>query len=138
MRRRSCALALALAFALAGLAWPAGDAGAAQPLIVAQSETEAPPDDGPTQPSEERPDPSEETPEPADMPQPQPDEEIQGPDVPPRAGETRRIDPFDAVDDDAARTPHPAALAHPEHDVVVCEAGCDKTAGSIVFMRKRE
>jgi hypothetical protein len=134
MRRRSCAFALA--FALAGLAWPAGDAGAAQPLIVAQSETEGPPDDGPTQPTEDRPDPSEETPEPADMPQP--DEEIQGPEVPPRAGETRRIDPFDAVDDDAARTPHPAALAHPEHDVVVCEAGCDKTAGSIVFMRKRE
>jgi hypothetical protein len=135
MRRRSCAFASALALALAGLAWPAGAAGAAQPVIVAQSETDEPPDDGPTQPNEERPDPSEENPEPADMPQP--DEEIQGPDVPPRAGETRRIDPFDAMDDDA-RTPHPAALAHPEHDVVVCEAGCDKSAGSIVFLRKRE
>jgi len=116
------------------LALPTG--GTAEPLIVAQSETDDPPDEGPTQPSEDRPAPPDEGPEPADMPQP--DEEIQGPEVPPRAGATRRIDPFDAVDDDAARTPHPAALAHPEHDVVVCEAGCDKTAGSVVFMKKRE
>ena len=132
MRRRFRALPLALALALTGgLVCVAGNAGAVHPATLAQARPEAPPDDGPTQPDEERPAPTEERPAPSE-------DEIPGPEVPPRVGETRRIDPFDAVDDDAARTPHPAALPYPEHDVVVCEAGCDKTAGAIVFMKKRE
>jgi hypothetical protein len=58
--------------------------------------------------------------------------------LPLRLGASRRIDRFDAVDDDRKRAPHPAALAHPGHDVIVCEAGCDKAAGSIVYMRRRD
>ena len=136
MRRRSRVLASAFVLALAGSVWPVAHGAAAPPLVVAQAETDTPQDDEPAQPNDERPDPSEDGPEPADMPQP--DEDIPGPEVAPRPGETRRIDPFDAVDDDVARTPHPAALAYPDQDVVVCEAGCDKTAGAIVFMKKRE
>jgi hypothetical protein len=49
------------------------------------------------------------------------------------------MDAFDAVEDEGRRrVPHPAAIDYPDHDVVVCEAGCDKTAGSIVFMKRRE
>jgi hypothetical protein len=143
MRRPLRVLPLALALALAGPVCVPGDAGAVQPTTLAQAE--GPQDDGPSPPDEERPSPTEDRPDPnddrpapADERQAPPEEEIPGPEVPPRAGETRRIDPFDAVDDDTARTPHPAALAHPDHDVVVCEAGCDKTVGAIVYMKKRE
>ena len=132
MRRRFRALPLALALALTGgLACAGENAGAAQPATLAQAGREAPPDDGPSQPDEERPAPDDERSAPSE-------DEIPGPEVPPRVGERRRIDPFDAVDDDAARTPHPATLPYPEHDVIVCEAGCDKIAGAIVFMKKRE
>jgi hypothetical protein len=38
----------------------------------------------------------------------------------------------------AANPPHPLQLADPDHDVVVCEAGCDGPAGAIVFLLKRK
>ncbi len=114
------------------------NAEATRPAAFVLAQAEGPQDDGPTQPADERTEPNEEPPAPADEVKAPSEEEIPGPQVIPRVGETRRIDPLDTVDDDAARTPHPAALAHPGHDVVVCEAGCDKTAGSIVFMKKRE
>jgi hypothetical protein len=124
MCRRFRALPLALALALTGgLVCVGENAGAVQPATLAQAGREAPPDDGPSQPDEERSAPSE--------------DEIPGPDVPPRVGERRRIDPFDDTDE-GPRTPHPATLPYPGHDVVVCEAGCDKIAGAIVFMKRRE
>jgi hypothetical protein len=132
MRRPIRALTWALALALTGFAYAGGNAQAARPAVLAQAD--GPQDEGPTQPADERTEPA----APSDEVKAPSEEEIPGPEVPPRVGDTRRIDPLDAVDDDAARTPHPAALAHPGHDVVVCEAGCDKTAGSIVFMKKRE
>jgi hypothetical protein len=142
MRRPIRALPWALALTLTGLACGGGHAEAARPAALAQfqvqAQAEGPQDEGPSQPVDERTEPTEEPPVPVDDVKTPSEEEVPGPDVIPRAGERRRIDPLDTVDDDAARTPHPAALAHPEHDVVVCEAGCDKTAGSIVFMKKRE
>ena len=81
---------------------------------------------------------NEEPPAPPDEVKAPSEEEIPPPEAIPRNGETRRIDALDTADDDEERAPHPAALAHPGHDVVVCEAGCDKTAGSIVFMKRRE
>jgi hypothetical protein len=81
---------------------------------------------------------TEDRPEASDEAQAAPDDESLGPNLPLRLGDSRRIDPFDAADADGKRAPHPAALDHPGHDVVVCEAGCDKAAGSIVYMQKRE
>lgn len=47
-------------------------------------------------------------------------------------------DGLDWDEDSRPRPPHPAQLAHPDHDVVVCEAGCDGSPGSIVYLKKRE
>jgi hypothetical protein len=55
-------------------------------------------------------------------------------------GLVRRLDSFDP-DADAANgmaSPHPVQLAHPDHDVVICEAGCDGPAGAIVYLQKRQ
>jgi hypothetical protein len=129
MRRPACALALALALALTGLAGAGGEAGAVQPSTMAQAASAAPDEDD----SQER------SPEAADDQQGPAQGEDRGLEVPPRLGEVRRMDAFDAVDDEGRRhAPHQAALDYPDHDVVVCEAGCDKTAGSIVYMKRRE
>jgi len=55
-------------------------------------------------------------------------------------GMVRRADAdgLDWDEDSRPWAPHPAQLAHPDHDVVVCEAGCDGSPGSIVYRRKRE
>jgi hypothetical protein len=47
-------------------------------------------------------------------------------------------DELDWDEDSRPRPPHPAQLAHPDYDVVVCEAGCDGEPGSIVYLQKRE
>lgn len=133
MRRPACAPALALALAAAGLACTGREAGAVQPMMLAQAGAADPNEDDSSQRDQKR------SPEPADD-QPSPPEEVdRGLDVPPRLGEVRRMDAFDAVEDEGRRrAPHPAAIDYPDHDVVVCEAGCDKTAGSIVYMKRRE
>jgi hypothetical protein len=137
MRRLIRALAFTFALALTGVLCAGGNVRAdlRQPALA---QAEGPQDDGPTQPADERTEPNEEPPAPPDEVKAPSEEEIPGPEVIPRNGETRRIDALDTVDDDEARAPHPAALAHPGHDVVVCEAGCDKTADSVVFMKRRE
>jgi hypothetical protein len=59
----------------------------------------------------------------------------------PLQGVSRRLDPFDANDAPtrSAQAPHSAAAAaHPGHDVVVCEAGCDGPPGTVVYKTKRE
>ena len=45
-------------------------------------------------------------------------------------GLVRRADGFDPDADEAAvtATPHPLQLANPDHDIVVCEAGCNGPA----------
>ena len=50
-----------------------------------------------------------------------------------RLGLVRRADGDgpDWDEDSRPRAPHPQELAHPDHDVVVCEAGCDGSPGSI-------
>jgi hypothetical protein len=97
----------------------------AQRAGLAQAEAGASEDEGPPQPIEERPEP--------------PNDEIPGSDAPIRQGESRRSDPFDDLDQDGRpRASHPVAAAHPHHDIVVCEAGCDGSAGTIVFMKRRE
>ncbi len=55
-------------------------------------------------------------------------------------GLVRRADGFDPDADETGGTqlPHPLQLAHPDHDVVVCEAGCDGPAGAIVDLPKRK
>jgi hypothetical protein len=55
-------------------------------------------------------------------------------------GSVRQADRFeaDAEESRASETPHAMQLAHPEHDVVVCEAGCDGPAGTIVYLQKRQ
>ena len=55
-------------------------------------------------------------------------------------GLVRRLDSFDPDADEAngAASPHPVQLAHPDHDVVICEAGCDGPAGAIVYLQKRQ
>ena len=55
-------------------------------------------------------------------------------------GLVRRADGFDPDADETSGTqlPHPLQLAHPDHDVVVCEAGCDGPAGAIVYLQKRK
>jgi hypothetical protein len=55
-------------------------------------------------------------------------------------GSVRRADGFeaDAAESGASEASHPMQLAHPEHDVVVCEAGCDGPAGTIVYLQKRQ
>ena len=55
-------------------------------------------------------------------------------------GLVRRLDSFDPAADEAngAASPHPVQLAHPDHDVVICEAGCDGPAGAIVYLQKRQ
>jgi hypothetical protein len=52
----------------------------------------------------------------------------------------RRADAFDAEADETGgtRPPHALQLAYPDHDVVVCEAGCDGPAGAIVYLQKRQ
>ncbi len=122
MRRRSCALLPMFGLALMALVCAGGHPGTVQAANLSQAQAEAPEDDTPP-PADERPDPA--------------DSEIPGPDVPPRMGDTRRIDPFDDLEQQA-RAPHPAAAAHPDHDVVVCEAGCDGAAGTVVYMKSRE
>jgi hypothetical protein len=112
------------------------------PAALAQADAEASDDDGSGQ-TEEGAEPSDagqtdEGVEPSNEGQTAAGDEDGGPDLPLRLGDSRRIDPFDAVDDEGRHAPHPAAIAHPGHDVVVCEAGCDKTAGSIVFIKRRE
>jgi len=37
-----------------------------------------------------------------------------------------------------SKPPHPLQLACPDHDVVICEAGCDGPAGAIAYLQKRE
>jgi hypothetical protein len=58
----------------------------------------------------------------------------------PLQGVTRRLDPFDANEAPirSAQAPHSAAAAHPGHEVVVCEAGCDGPPGTVVYKTKRE
>ncbi|HXE68680.1 MAG TPA: hypothetical protein VN523_04930 [Hyphomicrobiaceae bacterium] len=55
-------------------------------------------------------------------------------------GLVRRADGFDPDADETSGTkpPHPLQLAHPDYDVVVCEAGCDGPAGAIVYLQKRQ
>ena len=55
-------------------------------------------------------------------------------------GLVRRADTFaaDAEEADGTRPAHAVQLAYPDHDVVVCEAGCDGPAGAIVYLRKRQ
>ena len=121
MRRCLCVVALAVGLALPALL-PAMAGVAAQPTILAQADNQP-------EPAEDHPDPPAKSRKPSDR------ASEQAPKF--RHGEVRRLDPFDAVDD-AARTPHPAALAHPGDDVVVCEAGCDQSAGAVVYKKRRE
>src|SRR5262245_9799131 len=55
-------------------------------------------------------------------------------------GLVRRRNSFDPDAEEANGTPspHPVQLAHPDHDVVICEAGCDGPAGAIVYLQKRQ
>jgi hypothetical protein len=55
-------------------------------------------------------------------------------------GLVRRADGFDPDVDETSgsKPPHPLQLAYPDHDVVVCEAGCAGPAGAIVYLQKRE
>jgi hypothetical protein len=120
----------ALAVALAVCVGNEGSAPwAGQPATLAEADAEGSQDEGGA--------PAEETPEPLDEGQAAAGGEDSGSGMPLGLGVTRRMDPFEAAYD-RPRAPHPAALAHPGHDVVVCEAGCDKTAGSIVYMKKRQ
>jgi hypothetical protein len=125
MCRRFRLLRLTFAIALVGLVC-LGSA----PALLAQSDVDASEDSGAA--------PAEDGTEVSSEGEAEPGEASPDPDVTVRLGDSRRIDAFDAVDDEGGRMPHPAALAHPGHDVVVCEAGCDKTAGSIVYMQKRQ
>jgi hypothetical protein len=55
-------------------------------------------------------------------------------------GESRRVDPFDAAEEEARATSgvqRRAAAANPEHDVIICEAGCDGPPGAIVYRKKK-
>jgi hypothetical protein len=52
-------------------------------------------------------------------------------------GDSRRPDPFDANNERPAQ-PNPAATANPDHDVVVCEAGCDGPRGEVVYKKKKQ
>lgn len=55
-------------------------------------------------------------------------------------GCARRADGFgpDADESSGSKPPHPLQLAYPDHDVVVCEAGCDGPADAIVYLQKRQ
>jgi hypothetical protein len=54
-------------------------------------------------------------------------------------GCVRRADGFGPdADSSGSKPPHPLQLAYPDHDVVVCEAGCDGPAGTIVYLQKRK
>jgi hypothetical protein len=54
-------------------------------------------------------------------------------------GVIRRTDTFDNwVDEAQPPRPHPAELANPGHDVVICEAGCDGPSGTVVYKQKRQ
>ena len=55
-------------------------------------------------------------------------------------GRVRWADGFgpDADESSGSKPPYPLQLAYPDHDVVVCEAGCDGPAGAIVYLQKRQ
>ena len=131
MRRNSNALSGTLAFALMVLPCAWGYAGDGRPIAIAQAvNAEEGEDDSPT--------PPEKAPESKDDEAP-PEEEYVPADAPNRLGQSRRMDPFDAAEEPKAPgAPHPAIAAHPGHDVVVCEAGCDGPSGTIVYMQKKE
>lgn len=131
MRCRFCALALALAVAPTMYVYVAdGTAWAVQPATLAQAGVDASETDGAA--------PAEDQREPSDEGQPATEDQSADLDVPLRQGDSRRVDQLDTADDNGPLAPHPAALAHPDHDVIVCEAGCDQTPGSIVYMKKRQ
>jgi hypothetical protein len=129
MHGRFRILAVALAVALTMCVSKESTAWADQPMTLAEAGTEGSQDDGAA--------PAEDNPEPSGEGQAAAEDDGRDLGVPLGLGVSRRLDPSDAADD-APRAPHPAALAYPDHDVVVCEAGCDKTAGSVVYMKKRQ
>ncbi len=121
---RATALAwLALGLAAALTAGPATQVQASQTVAQATDDE----DDGQPPPRSRGPAQQEPVEEPAS--------ELQSP---PRLGDSRRPDPFDANDDRPAQSPNPAAAANPDHDVVVCEAGCDGPRGEVVYKQKKQ
>jgi|GEM_PF-2749665 len=56
----------------------------------------------------------------------------------PVALDRHRSDPIDAAEAERELPPHPAAAAYPDHDVVVCEAGCDGPRGTVVYKRGKQ
>ena len=54
-------------------------------------------------------------------------------------GAVRRGEGYDPDADDGGRagTPHPLQLANPDHDIAICEAGCNGPRGAIVYMRRK-
>jgi hypothetical protein len=83
----------------------------------------------------------EDSPPPAVSPEPEmqePAEEAQNePETPTRLGESRQPDPFD-VNEEGTLPPHPATAAYPNHDVVVCMAGCDGPGGTVVSKQRKQ
>ena len=41
------------------------------------------------------------------------------------------------IDGGRAGTPHPLQLANPDHDIAICEAGCNGPRGALVYMRRK-
>lgn len=127
MRANACLACLLLALGLA----------AAPPIAVGWAQPAAAGDDMAASPDDDEEDGGNDTPERQDR------EERPAP----RAarhddhlGSVRRADRIEAELEEsrASEAPHAMQLAHPEHDVVVCEAGCDGPAGSIVYLQKRQ
>jgi hypothetical protein len=54
-------------------------------------------------------------------------------------GAVRRGDGYDPDAEDGGRagTLHPLQLANPDHDIAICEAGCNGPRGAIVYMRPK-
>jgi hypothetical protein len=110
------ALALAL-LVMPGVQTPAGG-GELVTTVLAQADDDEPPPLVEPEPAE--PDPAEPQ---ADLPDP------------PRLGDRRRPDPFDAVDERQATPTGPTARGRDE-GAVICEAGCDGPRGSVVYKHK--
>jgi hypothetical protein len=95
------------------------------------SEDTEPPSMSPEPEPEPEPEPMPVRQEPAEEPQAEPENPL-------RLGDKRRLDPFDANDARPVQRPSPAAAANPDHDVVVCEAGCDGPPGEVVYKQKKQ
>jgi hypothetical protein len=57
--------------------------------------------------------------------------------TPPEKGAVVRVR-ADIDDPEPSKSvPHPLAVAHPDHDVVICIAGCSRDADRVVYKRKK-